>query len=118
MAHFAQIVGDTVVSVIVIGNDDIDNLPYPQSEARGQQFIRALGFEGDWLQTSYNNNFRTRYAGIGYVYDPVRDAFIPPRPYMSWQFNTQSLDWDPPVPYPQTGQLYAWNENSVNWELV
>lgn len=78
MAHFAQVVGTTVVNVMVISNDDCDNLPFPESEPIGQAFIASLGFPGQWLQTSYNANFRGCYAGIGYTYDPQIDQFVPP----------------------------------------
>jgi hypothetical protein len=71
MAHFAQIDEDNkVLEVIVIANAECDNLPFPESEALGQTFIASLGLTGTWLQTSYHNNFRGTYAGIGYSYDP------------------------------------------------
>lgn len=70
MAHFAEInETQTVVQVIVINNAEVDNLPFPDSEPVGQAFIASLGLAGDWLQTSYNGNFRGHYAGIGYTYD-------------------------------------------------
>jgi hypothetical protein len=69
VAHFAQLNGNIVNEVIVIANDDCDNLPFPESEPVGQAFIASLGLEGEWLQTSYNGNFRGTYAGIGFTYD-------------------------------------------------
>ena len=69
MANFAKINGDLVTEVIVVANSDCDDLPFPDSEPVGQAFIASLGIEGDWLQTSYNSNFRGTYAGIGYTYD-------------------------------------------------
>jgi len=78
MAHFAQIKNNKVQQVIVVSNDDIDNLPFPESEPVGQAFIASLGIEGQWLQTSYNGNFREIYAGIGYIYDEVSDSFVAP----------------------------------------
>ncbi len=72
MAHFAEIdETQTVIQVIVINNDEVDNLPFPESEPIGQAFIASLGITGDWLQTSYNGNFRGHYAGIGYSYDAL-----------------------------------------------
>jgi hypothetical protein len=65
MAHFAKIENKLVTQVIVIHNDSINNLEFPDSEALGQEFIALLGLEGTWKQTSYNNNFRTKFAGIG-----------------------------------------------------
>ena len=78
MAHFAQLAGDTVVQVIVVSNDDCGNLEFPASEQLGKDFIASIGLQGEWKQTSYNNNFRGRYAGIGYRYDSQLDEFIAP----------------------------------------
>lgn len=69
MAHFAEVTEQNeVLQVIVVSNEDIDNLPFPDSEPVGQAFIASLDIQGDWLQTSYNGNFRNIYAGIGYTY--------------------------------------------------
>ena len=81
MANFALIVDNEVDQVIVIANDNCDNLPFPESEPVGQAFIASLGIEGEWLQTSYNNNFRGNYAGIGYTFDASLGEygeFVPP----------------------------------------
>ena len=78
MAHFAQLAGDTVVQVIVVSNDDCGNLEFPASEQLGKDFIASIGLQGEWKQTSYNNNFRGRYAGIGYRYDSQLDEFVAP----------------------------------------
>ena len=69
MANFAQVTNTIVEQVIVIANDDCDNLPFPDSEPVGQAFIASLGYTGEWLQTSYNGNFRGCYAGIGYTWN-------------------------------------------------
>jgi hypothetical protein len=70
MAHFAQINKQKIVTeVLVIGNEQVDDLPFPDSEPIGQAFIASLGIEGEWLQTSYNGNFRAIYAGIGDSFD-------------------------------------------------
>jgi hypothetical protein len=79
MAHFAQVVTDIVQQVIVVANSDCNDLPFPQSEPVGQAFIASLGIAGEWLQTSYNGNFRGTYAGIGYTYDEVSDSFVAPQ---------------------------------------
>ena len=68
MAHFAKVNNNNVDEVIVIANDDCDNLEFPESEPVGQAFIASLGITGNWLQTSYNGNFRGTYAGIGYTF--------------------------------------------------
>ena len=78
MAHFAQIAGDTVVQVIVVSNDDCAGGTFPESELAGQEFIASIGLQGEWKQTSYNGNFRGRYAGIGYQYNRDLDEFIAP----------------------------------------
>ena len=78
MAHFARIENDVVREVIVVANDDCGGGTMPESEPIGQAFIASLGLTGDWLQTSYNANFRALYAGIGYTYDAVLDEFVAP----------------------------------------
>jgi hypothetical protein len=80
MAHFAQINEQKmVVEVLVIGNEQVDDLPFPDSEPIGQAFISSCGITGQWLQTSYNGNFRGRYAGIGFTYDEDSDSFVAPQ---------------------------------------
>ena len=78
MAHFARINDNIVQEVIVIANDDCGGGDFPASEAAGQAFIASLGLAGEWKQTSYNNNFRGKYAGIGDIYDAVNDVFVSP----------------------------------------
>ena len=81
MAHFVKMSGENCGDVIVVSNDDCDNLPFPESEPVGQAFIASLGIEGEWLQTSYNGNFRGCYAGIEYTYDATigeYGEFVPP----------------------------------------
>ena len=80
MAHFAEVDEYQIVrNVIVIENSDCGGGDYPDSEPIGQAFIAAIGIDGDWLQTSYNNNFRGQYAGQGMTYDPTLDEFISPQ---------------------------------------
>jgi hypothetical protein len=78
MAHFASVVNGTVAQVIVVSNDDCGGGDFPASEAAGQAFIASLGLSGEWRQTSYNHNFRGKYAGIGDTYDAVNDVFVSP----------------------------------------
>jgi hypothetical protein len=79
MAHFAQVNDSNIVQqVIVVGNDDCAGGEFPASEAVGQAFIASLGLTGTWKQTSYNNNFRGKYAGIGDTYDAELDEFVSP----------------------------------------
>lgn len=82
MAHFARVKNNVVDQVIVVSNDDCDNLPFPESEPVGQAFIASLGIDGEWLQTSYNGNFRNIYAGPGIIFDPTLGEYgeflVPP----------------------------------------
>jgi len=86
MAHFAQVTPASVAggtkyivqTVIVVSNDDCAGGDFPESEAAGQAFIASLGLAGEWKQTSYNGNFRAKYAGIGDSYDAVNDVFVAP----------------------------------------
>ena len=78
MAHFAKIENGIVREVIVISNGDCAGGDFPESEAAGQVFIASIGLSGEWRQTSYNGNFRSKYAGIGDIYDAVNDVFVAP----------------------------------------
>ena len=118
MAHFAKIdPNNVVIEVIVVANEDCKNLDFPDSEPIGQAFLVSIGKNGTWKQTSYNNNFRVRYAGIGYRYDETRDAFIAPQPFMSWVFNEETLDWQAPVAYPNDDKDYYWDETTKEWKI-
>jgi hypothetical protein len=83
MAHFAQITNNVVTEVIVIANDNCDNLPFPESETIGQEFIASLGIAGTWLQCSYNANFRACYPGPAYTFNSTLGEygeFVAPPP--------------------------------------
>lgn len=119
MAHFAKLGIDNIVLEVLVVNN-IDTMT-PQGEEReeiGVAFLQKLTGHASWKQTSYNNKFRKRFAGIGYTYSTQYDAFIPPKPYESWTFNTESLDWHPPTPYPDDGKIYEWNEDTTSWDEV
>lgn len=116
MAHFAEVDENNVVKrVIVIDNNELDGAEFPESEAIGQAHIASMDIHGTWLQTSYNNNFRVRYAGIGWSYDPDRDAFIGPKPFESWVLNEDTLEWEAPVPRPSEEDPWDWDEENVQW---
>lgn len=119
MAHFAQIdENNIVINVIVVDNSKITD-ENGENEVLGIQFCKNLcGQETNWVQTSYNNNFRIRYAGIGYEYNEQYDAFISPKPFESWVLDTDTFAYVAPIPYPNDGQYYEWNENLLNWELI
>jgi hypothetical protein len=119
MAHFAQIDENNIVqNVIVVSNSNCLTANGEESESIGIAFCKSLlGEDTRWVQTSYNASFRKNYAGIGYTYDSIRDAFIPPSPYNSWVLVEETCQWTAPVPNPNDGQRYYWDENIQNWVL-
>jgi hypothetical protein len=78
MAHFAKINNNIVTNVIVVSNSDCGDVEFPESEPIGQTFLASIGLDGEWLQTSYNANFRGVYASIGFTYDSAIDQFVAP----------------------------------------
>lgn len=117
MAHFAELDENNVVKqVIVINNDVIQNLPFPESEPIGAEFCQNL-LGGNWVQTSYNGNFRKNYAGIGSVYIASSDVFTLPKPYPSWTLDAD-FNWQAPVPRPTDGKIYRWDESTLSWVEV
>lgn len=118
MAHFAKLDANNIVTqVAVVDNNNTADANGVEKEHIGAAFLeRILG--GTWKQTSYNANFRKRYAGIGYSYHADIDAFVPPKPFQSWQLNLYSAEWEPPQPMPTDGQEYSWDENSISWIIV
>lgn len=114
MAHFAQIDENNIVTNVIVAE---------------QEFIDS-GVVGDptsWIQTSYNTYggkhpegkpLRKNYAGLGFTYDLVLDAFIAPAPFASWVLDEETCLWHPPTPMPEDGKRYKWNEEILNWELV
>ena len=108
MAHFAEIDQNNVVLRVTVVHDSL--------EANGAQWCHdTLG--GTWVQTSYNGRIRKNYAGIGFTYDPTRDAFIPPQPYSSWTLDEATCQWVPPVPMPTDG-MYVWDESTLAWSQI
>jgi hypothetical protein len=123
MAYFAKLgTGNIVETVISINNSVITDSNGVEQEQLGNDFINKLYNTRDvWKQTSYNNNIRKNYAGIGYRYDQARDAFIPPKFFNSWILNEDTCRWEAPVAMPTTtledNQYYSWNESIINWEV-
>ena len=104
MSHFAKLDNNNIVQEVIVAD---------------QQFINT-GVVGDvfrWVQTSYNGRIRKNYAGVGYRYDINLDAFISPKPYPSWFLNEETCRWEAPIPYPDDGQLYNWDESTKSWVL-
>ncbi len=106
MSHWAEIDNNNkVIRVLVGDNND------PNGDEGYKWLLDNLG--GTWIQTSYNNNFRKQYAGIGFSYDAVNDVFIAPQPFASWSLD-QNFDWQAPTPRPVEGFWY-WDEDSLSW---
>jgi hypothetical protein len=121
MAHFAELDENSIVlQVIVVGNEDTADADGNEVEAIGAQFCNDL-LGGTWVQTSYNENFRGRFAGQGFTYNPDLDTFVappPPAPYPSWTWDAGDGAWNPPVLYPGVlGEepIYSWDEESSSW---
>ena len=133
MAHFAQLDENNIVTqVIVVGNDDCTDANGNEVESIGIAFCqKLLGAETNWKQTSYNNNIRVRYAGIGYSYNAKLDAFVPPQPFASWTLNKKTADWVSPLGAApelteeevEARSFYRWDEeahqedNTTGWIL-
>lgn len=105
MAHFAEINASKIVQRVIVVPDS--------EETNGATWCANL-LGGTWVQTSYNATIRKNFAGIGYTYDSVRNAFIPPKPYPSWVLNESTCRWDAPVPMPSGGP-WQWDEDSEEW---
>jgi hypothetical protein len=123
MAHYAQINSDNVVvNVLVMDNDMETN----DGEQACIDWLQANVHADDWVKTSYNNNIRKQYAGVGYTYDSSKDKFISPQPYASWALDSDD-DWQAPIALPDDAsddKMYVWDEdvyqadNSAGWVLV
>jgi len=143
MAHFAEINAENkVVRVLRVPNSQ---------EHRGSEYLaQDLGLGGTWIQTSYNTRankhkygktpLRKNHPGVGYTYDPARDAFIPPKPSPDWILHENTCTWVPPKPFPSwnydedargwrapvrpgpgpaaEGKKYKWDENTLSWIQV
>ena len=108
MSHFAELDNNNkVVRVLVGDNND------PNGDEGYQWLIENLG--GTWIKTSYNGNIRFNFAGEGFTYDAVRDAFIAPKPYESWLLNEDTCQWKAPVAYPTDELIYQWDEETGTW---
>jgi hypothetical protein len=137
MAYFAKLNSENIVeTVISINNAVITDSNGIEQEQLGVDFINQLYKTNDiWKKTSYNTRggkyfnsdntlgdqskaFRKNYAGIGYNYDSQRDAFISPKPYNSWILNETTCNWEAPVARPEDNNMYKWNEEILNWELM
>lgn len=112
MAHFAKLDENNVVTdIVVVANEVIIDENGVEQEQLGIDFLKGLhGQDTTWVQTSYNYNFRCRYAMIGGTYNPTHDIFIVPKIHDSWTLNTTTGEWDPPIPRPDYTESYSWDE--------
>jgi hypothetical protein len=115
MAHFAQLDDNNIVLNVIAVPDDI--LSYPEDESLGIAYLQDMfGANTNWKQTSYNDNIRNVYAGIGHTYDPTEDKFYPPKPFDYFVWNETYKDWMPPLDYPTDAMInggevaYVWDD--------
>jgi hypothetical protein len=120
MAFFAKLNENNVVTEVnVIDDQDVNYLLFPASEPVGIQFLTQWsGGYTNWKQTSELKSYRKHYAAPGFTYDESLDAFIPPKPFQSWVFDSERCVWNPPVAYPTDGGQYLWNEETLSWDAV
>lgn len=110
MAHFAEIDAGGIVKRVIVVHDSV--------EAFGAEWCASM-YGGNWVQTSYTGRVRKNFAGIGFAYDPVRDAFIPPNPgFASWVLDEESCQWKAPIPMPEDGNAWIWDEQEMSWKPV
>lgn len=119
MAHYAFLNENYIVTEVIVGKDESNyDWEAHYGQFRGQVCKRTSYNTHGGVHSSGGTPFRKNYAGIGYSYDPQRDAFIPPKPYPSWILDEPSCLWRAPVAVPQDGKQYAWNEASTSWTEI
>ena len=115
MAHFARLDDtNTVTEVIVVNNFELLDESGNESEQKGIDFCKSL-FGGNWIQTSYNGNIRKNFASTGYLYDLIKDAFIPLKPFPSWVLDEDICVWKAPIPRPDASIFWVWDEENIQW---
>jgi len=121
MAHYAFLNMQNIVTEVIVGKDETDgptNWEIHYGNFREQVCKRTSYNTRGGVHLKGGVPFRKNYAGIGYSYDEVRDAFIPPKPFDSWILNETTCLWKAPVEYPTDGQQYSWNEELGTWDLI
>jgi hypothetical protein len=123
MAHYAYLDQNNIVTMIIVGKNENEEpgnweeyygAKRTSYNTRGGIYYNPITNQPDIDQSK---SFRKNYAGIGYTYDPIRDAFIPPKIYNSWILNENTCLWEAPILYPNDGQMYVWNEETLSWKL-
>lgn len=110
MAHYAFLDENNIVTEVITGINETELIEGLEPEIWYGNFRNQV-----CKRTSYNNNIRKRYAGIGFSYDPILDIFLAPQPYPSWTVSSEELDWVAPTPKPDSG-FWTWNEEALAWE--
>jgi hypothetical protein len=128
MAHYAQINSENIVVNVFVGRDDVvegiddwETYYAPQGFTVKQTSYNTRGgvhYTDGLPSDDQNKALRFNYAGIGYSYDPERDAFIPPKPYDSWELDQATCLWQAPIEYPADGGEYVWDESEGDWVEV
>lgn len=122
MAHYAFLNQNNIVTEVIVGkNEGEEGINWEQQYGsfRGQICKRTSYNTQGEVHIKGGTPFRKNYAGIGYTYDENRDAFIPPKPnYPSWILNENTCQWEAPISRPNDGQMYGWNEETKNWDLL
>ena len=124
MAHYVVLDSNNIVVNGFVGRnegeDGVDWEQYYSAKRTSYNTRGGVHYDPDTNEPSADQSkaFRKNYAGLGYIYDEVRDAFIPPQPYPSWTLNESTCLWDAPVPYPDDNQMYLWNEDTQQWDVV
>jgi hypothetical protein len=116
MAHFAKLDSNNIVTFVTVGRDEDNEL---ELSARTGDVYKKTSFNTQaGVHVLSGTPFRKNFAGIGFVYDIEKDAFIPPKPFESWILNEETCNWDAPVVYPNDGKHYTWNEEMQYWNII
>jgi len=125
MTYFAKLDADNIVTFVTAGREEDDGLEEELNARTGDVYrqtsyntLGGIHYTDGEPSEDQTKAFRFNYAGISFMYDPERDAFIPPKPFDSWVINESTCLWEPPVEYPEDENQYVWNEETTSWDLV
>ena len=110
MSNWAELDENNIVLRVIVGDDND-----PSGDEGYQWIVENLG--GVWVKTSFNGTIRKNFGRVGFTYDPIRDAFIPPKPFESWILNEDTCQWTSPTPMPTDG-MYVWDEPTLSWKEI
>lgn len=120
MAHYALLNSNNIVTQVITGKDEGGNVDWEvyYGNFHNQTCKRTSYNTIGGVHINGGTPFRKNYAGLGYTYDEDRDAFIEPQPFNSWTLNEDSCQWEAPTPYPEDGERYVWNEETLTWDII